>query len=118
MTITLSDHCRPGSIVGTLGMTFQGPLDIVEQSKAISEVGDLFVANPVEINGESLTVANVPLYLDVNGTLRKYSKNTVKNTVNDSTNNQRNKNTNRAATYNRHTKTQDLIEPLFRKYPM
>lgn len=52
-------------------MTFNGVLDVVDQSKTISEVGDLFVENPVDVNGQSLTVMNTPLYKGLNGTLGK-----------------------------------------------
>ena len=55
-------------------MTFNGVLDVVDQSKTISEVGDLFVENPVDINGQSLTVMNTPLYKGLNGTLGKNFK--------------------------------------------
>ena len=55
---------RPGSIIGNVTLDFSRPLSLVEQSKAMSEVSDLFLENPIAINGESMTVMRTPVYFN------------------------------------------------------
>ena len=55
---------RPGSIIGNVTLDFSRPLSLVEQSKAMSEVSDLFMENPIAINGESMTVMRTPVYFN------------------------------------------------------
>ena len=73
---TLSQYYRPGSI---MNLGFSRALDLVEQSKAMSEVGDLFMSNPIDINGESMTVMQTPLYMNTKDNLTQSMFHTQRN---------------------------------------
>ena len=79
MRFTLLQYYRPGSIIGNVNLGFSRALDLVEQSKAMSEVGDLFMSNPIEINGKSMTVMQTPLYMNTKDNLTQSMFNTPEN---------------------------------------
>ena len=67
--VNICNFFRPGSIIGNVTLDFSRPLSLVEQSKAMSEVGDLFLENPITINGESMTVMRTPVYFNAKNDL-------------------------------------------------